>query len=576
MGRVRPDEVLDGAAIVVIGGSPDDRRVLRRWLERAGASIDEAPDGATGLDLARGQPDLVITDVAPPDMDGSTLTAALKADPLTQQIPVIQHSAVPIDDRARAGGLTSGADAVLVAPFSEEMLLATAASLVRYRDLARQLEIALSLDVTGVFDWAIPTRTVRWSESLERIHRMPPGAFRGGFDDFVATIHPGDRAGVEAELTEALATASTIDVRFRFLRADGTHGWMEGRGRIFRDRSGAPVRLLGLAHDVTDQVVERQQIEQLRRLASELNAARTSGRVLDVLARELADSDIGVSLVDDDEPPPPGRMFSVTIGDRRLDVVADPTAPITVTTEQAAAIRDLAAGAIDRTLRFEVERSNAVALQRALLPRSTPDVVGWSVDAEYLPATSEDRLGGDFYDVVQLDGCFVVVLGDVAGHGLDADAADGHDPGTAEDARRAARRRAGDGVAERQEPLRRRLRRRVAVRHRDRRALRSRHRSGADRVRRSPVAGCPARRFGPDARPSGRAAARHRGAGRGSDQHGRARGRRLDRLLHRRRVREQDTAARRGGRRRGRGHAGGDHRYPVDRGGRGDARPQHR
>ena len=68
-------------------------------------------------------------------------------------------------------------------------------------------------------------------------------------------------------------------------------------------------------------------------------------------------------------------------------------------------------------------RSNAPtrsALQRALQPSHRPEVSGWSIDAEYLPARADDRLGGDFYDVIELAGRFVVVVGDVAGHGLDA------------------------------------------------------------------------------------------------------------------------------------------------------------
>ena len=62
----------------------------------------------------------------------------------------------------------------------------------------------------------------------------------------------------------------------------------------------------------------------------------------------------------------------------------------------------------------------AETLQRALLPPMLPEVTGWSMAAMYRPAGEVTRAGGDFYDVFEGADGWVVVLGDVEGHGADA------------------------------------------------------------------------------------------------------------------------------------------------------------
>jgi anti-sigma regulatory factor (Ser/Thr protein kinase) len=68
---------------------------------------------------------------------------------------------------------------------------------------------------------------------------------------------------------------------------------------------------------------------------------------------------------------------------------------------------------------LEREHRVAVLLQRSLLPRALPDVVGVPVGARYLSA--RDEVGGDWYDVIELpEGRIGIAIGDVVGHGLSA------------------------------------------------------------------------------------------------------------------------------------------------------------
>ncbi|WP_326607797.1 ATP-binding SpoIIE family protein phosphatase [Streptomyces sp. NBC_01800] len=80
-----------------------------------------------------------------------------------------------------------------------------------------------------------------------------------------------------------------------------------------------------------------------------------------------------------------------------------------------------AAVAIDNARRYTHARATALALQRSLLPRSTPAQSAVDVACRYLPAAAELGVGGDWYDVIQLSGARVaLVVGDVVGHGIHA------------------------------------------------------------------------------------------------------------------------------------------------------------
>jgi serine phosphatase RsbU (regulator of sigma subunit) len=85
-----------------------------------------------------------------------------------------------------------------------------------------------------------------------------------------------------------------------------------------------------------------------------------------------------------------------------------------------------AAVAVTNASLYTREHEAIVVLQQSLLPQRLPEVPGMEFGARYLPATSELSVGGDWYDCFELGaGRVGVVIGDVAGHGVDAAAAMG-------------------------------------------------------------------------------------------------------------------------------------------------------
>ena len=95
-------------------------------LRHHGYRVVDAADGSTGLAAVRAErPDLVITDVLMPVMDGYELVRQLRLDPATSGIPVVFFTGHYGESEARALALSSGVSCVLTKPVTPEQLIAT-------------------------------------------------------------------------------------------------------------------------------------------------------------------------------------------------------------------------------------------------------------------------------------------------------------------------------------------------------------------------------------------------------------------------------------------------------------------
>ncbi len=124
--------------LLVVDDNADMRAIIAAGL--AGQyHILSAADGAEGLRMARLEiPDIIVSDVMMPVMDGLELTRQLKADPLTCHIPVILLTA-RTQESHRADGYDVGADGYLTKPFSEDVLRSRVRNLLQNRRLLKNI-----------------------------------------------------------------------------------------------------------------------------------------------------------------------------------------------------------------------------------------------------------------------------------------------------------------------------------------------------------------------------------------------------------------------------------------------------
>ena len=343
-------EDADRPRVLVADDNPDMRDYITTLLGDA-YDVQTASDGQAALELAQADPpDLVLTDVLMPRLDGFGLLEALHADPTTLHVPVVMVS-------ARAGeegvveGLEAGADDYLIKPFSARELRARVRAnleLDRARRTRAQLERSQTLQneaerLAEVGSWEIDLETglVWGSDQLLRMLRVPAEVFATlGYDGLIERlVHPDDLDGVQRSLAVSIAEWRPFETEARLVHADGTVRSVRARGEPLADGDGEVRRLRGYLQDIT----QRREAEQAIAAAA--------------AAREAA----------------------------------------------------------------EREHQIADALQRSLLPGRGFESVHLDVATYYQAGVEGTRVGGDWYDAIDLGaGRTALVIGDVSGRGIRA------------------------------------------------------------------------------------------------------------------------------------------------------------
>jgi PAS domain S-box-containing protein len=465
------------ARVLVADDNADMREYLARLLRSAGYRVTTVTDGQAALDAVRADaPDLVISDVMMPRLDGLGLVAALRADPRTAAVPALLLSA-RAGQEASIEGLRAGADDYLVKPFSAAELLARARAsveLATFRNRESQFRRTLidSLQegffltdqegtileanqaFLGLVGYSADGLPFRWPHPW-----LPdPGADPDGWAVTARAFDDYKRYG---------GGRYTIPVRHR----DGHVVWLacssaslpgpDGRGRLF----------VGTARDVTAERLAAQREATLAGFAAALAAAGEISEMLTTAAREIAAavhaSEVTTALWSSDDNPAitgwprsprsarsaPGQGASAAVtgaldvvrrqpaasvavlpGDEGTSLLAAPldgTGSSAIAAEfpagrpVSAEVRDLfsvltshLAQVLAKARDYEQTRAVALTLQHAILG---PTELPHGFAARYTPAVPPLEVGGDWYDVIPLPGQRIgIVAGDCVGRGLPA------------------------------------------------------------------------------------------------------------------------------------------------------------
>jgi PAS domain S-box-containing protein len=312
--------------ILAVDDKEENAYYLRALLGAHGFAVDAARDGEEALTLARkSPPDLVISDLLMPVMDGYTLLREWKADNRLNDIPFIVYTATYTDPDDQRLALDLGADAFILKPTEPEDFLARvlavqasartairppahiphgdettllksySEALVRkleeksvqlheanralIEDIAKREAVEKSLresearfqqiscNINEVF-WIVDARSGRLlfvSPAYEKIWCRPIQELYDNPQMWIDTVHEEDRARVEAAAATGYADG-TYNVQYRIVVPDGSMRWIQDRAFPVRDAAGAVERIVGVARDITENRKLEEHFRQVQKM----------------------------------------------------------------------------------------------------------------------------------------------------------------------------------------------------------------------------------------------------------------------------------------------------------------------
>jgi PAS domain S-box-containing protein len=268
-----------GAGLQVSGERPrillaDDNADMRQYLQRLLSEhyhVEAVSDGRAALDAVKqSMPDLILSDVMMPRLDGFGLLRGIRADQGLCALPVILLTA-RAGEESRVEGMQAGADDYLEKPFSAKELLARVGSLLQITRLRRESEQAIrqseerfralvraSSDVVYRMsaDWS-EMRFLQGREFIADTHEPS----RTWLEKY---LHPDDRPQVMKVIGEALRTKSVFESEHRVVRLDGTVGWAFSRAVPLLGMDSEIVEWFGAVSDVTARKRAEEELQKER------------------------------------------------------------------------------------------------------------------------------------------------------------------------------------------------------------------------------------------------------------------------------------------------------------------------
>ena len=168
-----------------------------------------------------------------------------------------------------------------------------------------RLRLAVEAGESVGWDWDIQSGRNQWFGDLQTMYGIPADSYSGHIEDFRRSIHPDDRELVWKAVAGARQGREPYIAEFRAVRADGTMRWIIARGKFYYAPNGDPVRMLGMAVDITERKLAEAALANVSRKlieAQEQERSRIGRELHDDVVQRLALLSIELEGVQQDVP----------------------------------------------------------------------------------------------------------------------------------------------------------------------------------------------------------------------------------------------------------------------------------
>lgn len=302
--------------VLIVDDNIQNSMLLSKVLSSNNHEAIKASNGIEALAcINESKPDLIISDIMMPDVDGWTLLRKLKKDEYTKDIPLVFYTCYYVSEKDRELALKLGASRYIIRPLEPQELLKeitdvlgeyeaglikSSESLIKtdkeyfklYSErILRNLEIkviqleqeicerkqveetlresearllmAQKVAHIGNWDWNLQTDKLYWSDENYRIFGLPED-LKPSVETFLGSIHPDDLEFVKRSIDEALH-GKPYDIDMRIIRPDKEERFVHVKAQVTFDAKGKPMMMYGIVQDIThEKMAEDKIIQQAR------------------------------------------------------------------------------------------------------------------------------------------------------------------------------------------------------------------------------------------------------------------------------------------------------------------------
>jgi PAS domain S-box-containing protein len=126
-----------------------------------------------------------------------------------------------------------------------------------------RLELAQKVAMIGVFDYNLDVECATWSAGMFEIYGVPDTGQTITREFWQSLMLPESMAIANRKFDEQVETTGIIDIEFQIRRPDGAIRWITSRGKLFPDRTGKKVRLVGVNADITEPKTREEEARSL-------------------------------------------------------------------------------------------------------------------------------------------------------------------------------------------------------------------------------------------------------------------------------------------------------------------------